>query len=158
MVAATMPPLLQLIVGWLLVAPLAAGAAALVMRREGALRAAQWLRALMVFGLAAGTTTHVLALVRFGLVPSPSQPLAFNCFWTALALVDPAIALALVFWPRAGIAAAIVLMIADVAINVIASGGFGDWPVWFQSAYGLFVVIAAPCCWKRSSLPAQPSH
>jgi hypothetical protein len=135
----------------LLFPPLAALAAAAIMRRrEGAFRSEHWLRAIMVFGLAAGTTTHVIALLRFGWVPNPSQPTAYNSFWTALTLVDPAIAAAIVFVPRAGIAAAIALMIADVAINVDA--GFFDWQLWFQCEFVVFVLAAAPHCWKRAAL------
>jgi hypothetical protein len=136
----------------LIVPPLAALVAATAMRRrEGAFRREHLLRAIMVFGLAAGTTTHALTFLRSGLVPVPSLPMAYNWFWSALTVVDPAIAVGIIFAPRAGIAAAIALMISDVAVNVTASGGFAEWAIWFQSAFGLFVLASAPYCWQRTA-------
>jgi hypothetical protein len=141
-----------LIVCWMLFPPIAALAAATAMRRrEGAFRTEHRLRTVMVFCLAVGTTTHAVALLRSGLVPIPSAPMAFNCFWTALTVVDPAIAVLIVLAPRAGIAATLALMVADVAINVTASGGFADWAIWSQSAFGVFVLAATPYCWARSA-------
>jgi hypothetical protein len=105
------------------------------------------LRSIIVFGLAAGTTTHVLMLLR--LMPMPSAPAGYYWFWTALTFIDPLIAAAIVFAPRVGLAAAIVLMLSDVGVNVTASGGFDDWAIWLQSAFALFVLAATPYCWNR---------
>jgi hypothetical protein len=135
-----------------IIPPLALLAAlAVLRRREGDLGAQHWLRALMASCLAVGTTTHVLVVLRSGLVSAPMQPLAYNYFWSALALVDPAIAIALLFAPRVGLAAAIALMITDVAVNISASGTVDDWPIWFQAGFGLFVVAATPYVWRRTS-------
>jgi hypothetical protein len=149
--------MLTLIIAWLAVAPLAAVAAARVIRRrEGGLDRARRLRALMVSGLAVGTTSHAVAFLRAGLMPAPALPLFYNRFWTALTLIDPLIAVAIVLWPRPGIVATIALMIADVTINVTASGGFADWAIWGQTAYGVFVMAATPYCWKRTApLPGR---
>ena len=64
---------------------------------------------------------------------------------------DPLIAAAIVFVPRPGLVAAIALMIVDVGVNVSANGGFYGWAIWLQSAFGLFVLAAAPYCWNRSA-------
>jgi hypothetical protein len=129
--------------------PIAALAGAVAMsRREGGFRREHLLRSIMVFGLVAGTTTHVLMLLR--LMPVPSAPAVYYWFWTTLTFVDPLIAAAIVFAPRVGLVAAAALMIADVAVNVTASGGFGDWAIRFQSAFGVFVLAASPYCWNRS--------
>jgi hypothetical protein len=130
--------------------PIVALAAATVMaRREGGFRREHLLRALMVFGLAVGTTTHVLMLLHSSWAASTST--AHDSFWTALAVVDPVIAIAIVFAPRAGLVAAIALMICDVAVNATVSGGFADWAIWLQSAFGLFVLAATPSCWTRAA-------
>jgi hypothetical protein len=134
--------------------PIAALAAATVMaRREGGFRREQLLRTIMVFGLAAGTTTHVLMRLVSDWASSTST--AHDSFWTALTVVDPAIAVAIVFAPRTGMAAAIALMICDVAVNVTVTGGFAGWPLWFQSAFGLFVLAATPYCWTRAGQRAS---
>ena len=136
--------------------PMAAVAAAMAMSsREGGFRREHLLRSIMVFGLVAGTTTHVLMLLR--LMPVPSAPAGYYWFWTALTVVDPLIAAAIVFAPRVGLVAAVALMIADVAVNVTASGGFGDWAIWLQSAFGLFVVAATPYCWNQAALASRRS-
>lgn len=142
---------MTLVLAWIVVSPVAACVAFAVMRRrEPAASAAHWLRSAIVFGLAAGTMTHAIMLLQFGLAPAPSLPRWINWFWTALTIVDPAIAVLVVVAPRAGIATAIALMIVDVAVNVHANGGFDDWAIWLQSAFGLFVIVAAPYCWRRA--------
>jgi hypothetical protein len=127
----------------------AAGAAGIAMSsRERGFRREHLLRSIMVLGLVAGTTTHVLMLLR--LMPVPSARAGYYWFWNTLTFVDPLIAAAIVFAPRVGLAAAIVLMISDVGVNVSASGGFDDWAIWLQSAFGLFVLAATPFCWSRT--------
>jgi hypothetical protein len=79
----------------------------------------------MVFGLAPGTTTHAVMLLQFGLVPSPTQPLWINGFWTALTVVDPAIAAT-----RRGDS-------QSTRTRTAAS-------TTVQSAFGVFVVLATP--------------
>ena len=136
--------------------PMAAVAAAMAMSlREGGFRREHLLRSIMVFGLAAGTTTHVLMLLR--LMPVPSAPAGYHWFWNTLTVVDPLIAAAIVFAPRVGVIAAVALMIADVAVNATASGGFGGWAIWFQSAFGLFVLAATPYCWSQATEASRRS-
>jgi hypothetical protein len=73
--------------------PIAALAGATAMsRREGGFRREHLLRSVIVFGLAAGTTTHVLMVLR--LMPVASAPTAYQWFWAALTFVDPLIAAA----------------------------------------------------------------
>ena len=74
--------------------------------RESGFRREQLLRSIMVFGLAAGTTTHFLMLLR--LMPVPSAPAGYHWFWTALTVVDPLIAASIIFAPRVGLVATVV--------------------------------------------------
>ena len=113
-------------------------------------------RALLCGGFAVGTVTHLENVLRHGLVPAPDQPLGFNLFWSALAIVDPLVVLLLVFRPRAGLVAAAIIMAADLSINVAAMYGTGPslaalWPLAFQTVFALFLVVAAPRCWRAST-------
>jgi hypothetical protein len=123
-------------------------AGSMMSSRERGFRREHLLRSIMVLGLIAGTTTHLLVLLR--LIPGPAAPAGYQWFWTALTFVDPLVAAAIVFAPRVGLAAAIALMISDVGVNMTFSGGFNTWAVWLQSAFGLFVVAATPYCWNRT--------
>lgn len=139
----------------MIVPPTAAVAAAMAMSaRESGFRRDHLLRSIIVFGLAAGTTTHVLMLLR--LMPVPAAPSGYYWFWNTLTLVDATIAAGIVFAPRAGLIAAVALMIADVAVNATAAGGFVGWAIWFQAAFGLFVIAVAPYCWSRAAREPRP--
>jgi hypothetical protein len=98
---------------------------------------------------------HVVQLFERGLVVYSDQPLAFNVFWTSLAVADPLGALLLNVRPRAGILLTLAIMIADVSINLAAFGHFGlfapaNWRLWCQIGFALFALTAAPRIWART--------
>jgi hypothetical protein len=101
----------------------------------------------LVVGLLVGTATHVENLVRAGVVPRPDLPLACNLFWSALALVDPLVALALLLRPRVGIRLLLALMAADLIVNLAFLGVTGA--VVTQMAYALLAVAAFPIVGRR---------
>jgi len=122
--------------------------------REGA----PIVRAILAAGLAAGGSMHVVQLIERGPVVFSDQPLAFNVFWTSLAVADPLGALLLNVRPRAGILVTLAIMIADVSINLPAFAHLGlfspaNWRVWTQIGFALFAMIAAPRIWATARRP-----
>jgi hypothetical protein len=107
--------------------------------KRGAPRA---LIALLVVGLLVGTATHVENIVRAGIIPRPDLPLVCNLFWSALVLVDPLVALALLFRPRIGILLLLGLMAVDLTVNLVFLGVTGA--VVTQMAYAILSLAALP--------------
>jgi len=105
-------------------------------------------------------------LRKRGPVALPNQPLAVNVFWTSLAVFDPLGALLLNVRPRAGIVLTIVIMTADVSVNVIAFRHFGllsllNFGLWLQAAFCLFALLCAPHVWREEGHHGQgtsPAH
>jgi len=115
-------------------------------------------RAILAAGLAAGGVMHVVQLIERGLLVSSDQPLAFNLFWTSLAVFDPLGALLLNVRPRAGIVLTLAIMVADVAINLSAFAHLGlfspaSWRLWSQVIFALFAIVAAPRVWAAAEGP-----
>ena len=98
----------------------------------------------LVAGLLVGTATHIENIARAGLYPRPELPLACNLFWSALVVVDPLVALVLVFRPRTGVVLVVGLMAVDLTVNLaIAHLGFTA-PVVAQMVYALLALVAVP--------------
>jgi hypothetical protein len=111
-------------------------------------RRARVLLILIIAGLLIGTATHVENIARAGLFPRPELPLFCNLFWTALVVVDPLVALALLWRPRIGLVLVLVLMSLDLTINLTFLG-IGP-PVVAQMAYTLLALAAVPVVpWHR---------
>jgi hypothetical protein len=68
----------------------------------------------------AACVLHVRDILRHGWLPYHSAPLALNCYWTALLILDFAAAVLLVIRPRRGLIMALVIMISDLAVNLFA--------------------------------------
>jgi membrane protein HdeD len=121
---------------------------------------ASLVRAILAAGLAAGGSMHVVMLIERGPIAASGQPLAFNVFWTSLAVADPLGALLLNVRPRAGILVTLTIMIADVSINLPASTHLGlfspaSWRLWVQTGYALFAMVAAPRIWAATAPPVR---
>jgi hypothetical protein len=73
--------------------------------------------------LAAGGSTHVVDIIRGGLLPYNFVPFPINLFWTSLAVLD--FSAVLLLWKRRnfGVLLMIAIMCADVSINSYASYG-----------------------------------
>jgi hypothetical protein len=120
-------------------------------------RGARVVRAVLAAGLAAGACQHVVMLIERGPVSLPDQPVAFNAFWTSLAVLDPLAALLLNYRPRAGILLTLAIMIADVSVNVRAFARFGllspaNVGLWMQAVFGLFALVMARRIWAAGSV------
>src|SRR5437588_5649604 len=72
---------------------------------------------------------HAHDLWQGGWLPYQFVPLAVNGFWTALVFVDPLTAALLLWRPRAGVVLALLVMLADVAVNSYVKYGLDryDW-------------------------------
>lgn len=111
--------------------------------------AARALVTLLVVGLLIGTATHIENIARAGLIPRPDLPLVCNLFWSALVLVDPLVALALLLRPRIGILLLLGLMAVDLTVNLVFLGVNGATVT--QMAYTLLALVALPVLGRRSS-------
>jgi len=120
---------------------LAVLASAVVFRARGpASRAARVVLLLLIAGLVVGTASHVENLARAGLVPRPDLPLACNVFWSALVIVDPAAALALLLRPRAGVVLVAGIMAVDLTVNLAVLGLTPA--IAAQMAYGVLALVS----------------
>ena len=99
---------------------------------------------MLVVGLLVGTATHVENIARAGLVPRPELPLACNLFWSALVIVDPLIALALLLRPRVGVVLVVGLMALDLTVNLGVARFGVTGPVAAQMAFALLALVAVP--------------
>lgn len=105
---------------------------------------------MLVVGLIVGTASHVENIVRAGLIPRPELPLACNLFWSALVLVDPLVALALLFRPRLGILLVLGLMAVDLTVNLAFLGVTGA--VVAQIGYTILALAALPVLRRRATV------
>lgn len=131
------------------------------------LRRARWpLRSraillILVAGLLVGTVSHSADFLRAGWLPYPEQPMAFNAFWTALLFLDPLGAILLVRKTRAGLVMVVLIMAADISVNLMAFGGQGifsppNTALLFQLGFGAMAFVAAPALWHRAGLASPP--
>jgi uncharacterized membrane protein len=114
--------------------------------------------------MAAGGLTHWADIVRGGLFPYHWMPLAYNVFWTSLAVLDFAAVLLLWTHRKAGALLILVIMVADVAANSYAVYGlkmqFQSFaPLQAQSIFLGFVVGSFALLWRRQrSVAAAASN
>jgi hypothetical protein len=101
----------------------------------------------LLAGLLVGTATHVADIARAGLIPRPELPLARNLFWSALVVVDPLVALVLLFRPRTGVLLVVGLMAVDLTVNITTFGMRA--PVVAQMAYAALALVAVPIVRSR---------
>ena len=102
--------------------------------------------ALWAVGFIVGTTTHTIDLVTGGLNVYAGFPEPVRWFWISLTVIDPLVVLLILFRSRAAAPAAVLVMLADLAVNwtVFSTvGGLSLFGVLTQSAFGLFVFCTA---------------
>jgi len=120
---------------------LAVLASAVVFRARGPeSSAARLVLLLLIAGLVVGTASHVENLARSGLVARPELPLGCNVFWSALVIIDPVAALALLLKPRAGVVLVAGIMAVDLAVNLAVLGITP--PIAAQMAYGVLALVS----------------
>ena len=69
-------------------------------------------------------------------------------FWTSLTVLDPTAALLLLLRPRIGLVVAVVVMVVDVAHNLVVVGP-DDFRVIDQMVFLTAVVASVPFLWRR---------
>jgi len=131
-------------------------ASRIIARRQSVSNFTRISRALIAGGFVIGAVTHLENWLRAGLVPAPDQPFAFNLFWSSLLFVDPLIALSIILWFRPGIVLAIIIMIADLTINmmVLLQNRFSistGWPFYSQCIFFVFINVVMRRCWNESA-------
>ena len=109
----------------------------------------------LILGFAWGTFTHALDFVTYGWMPYRLAGPAMNAFWNALVFLDAAVlALLLSPWRRVTLAAAALLMVADVGVNGFAAFvlGLPGFPVAVavQAAFLGFIIGALPFLWPTA--------
>ena len=108
-----------------------------------------------MLGFLAGTVSHIIDIWHGGFMPYNSSPLLLNVYWTSLTFFDPLAIFLLFYFPYAGMALAVFIMISDIAVNLYVTYVFnhGDifssWILVSQILFGLFVFITVPVAWKR---------
>ena len=80
-----------------------------------------WLvRVVFAVCLALASIVHINDLWQHGWLPYRFAPLPLNVYWTALVFLDALAALLLVVRPREGLALTLLVIVSDVALNLLA--------------------------------------
>ena len=120
---------------------------------------------LIIVCFAAGAVRHGTDFLFNGPRPYAGAPLSVELFWSALLPLDlTVVALLLRDWRRVGLALALGVMVADVAVNSAVSWTFDvpqlGWALQLQSLFLGFLLGALPLLWPRAalseSMAAQP--
>jgi hypothetical protein len=117
----------------------------------------RWLLSVQAICFVAAGLNHANDIWQGGWLPYGLAPLPINAFWTALAGIDLLAAVLLLWHPRAGVFIALLIMVADVAVNSYAKYGlgFGGWytdlSVQLQSLFLGFVAGLSPLVWWSDS-------
>jgi hypothetical protein len=77
-------------------------------------------RVLLALCLAAASIVHINDLWQHGWLPYRFAPLPLNVYWTALASLDALAALLLLARLRAGLALTLLIIVSDLALNLLA--------------------------------------
>ena len=122
----------------------------------------RFIRAIYAVCLLGATFNHARVLVQHGLFwDYGGVPIGSAVFWTSLTLMDPLAASALFVRANIGVAAAGLIIVADVVHNLWITAHYAlphrflvtvttDPFVISQIAFLLFVAITAPVAWSRT--------
>lgn len=108
--------------------------------------------AVWAVGFIVGTTTHTIDLVAGGFNVYAGFPEPVRWFWISLTLIDPLVLILLFLRSRAAAPVAVLVMIADLAVNwtvFFTVGGLSLFGVLAQSAFGAFVFLTAAHVWRK---------
>jgi hypothetical protein len=121
--------------------------------------------ALYVLAFAVGTTSHVVDILRSGVVPHNRYHWSLNLFWTSLTFFDALAIVLLLRRAKAGIFLAAVIMFLDVAVNLaagiheyLATGRFLMWGLYTQIPFALFILATASSLWSAFAADAPPKQ
>jgi membrane protein HdeD len=106
---------------------------------------------------------HFRAILLHGWLPYRFAPQPINAFWTALAFLDLLAACLLLWRPRVGLAAGLLIRAADVTVNFYATRllGSGGWLLdamrQSQSLFLGFLLGSLPFTWSHSTFAHDKS-
>lgn len=107
--------------------------------------------AVWVVGFIVGTITHTIDLVAGGINVYAGFPEPVKWFWVSLTVLDPLVVMLLALRSRAAAPVAVLVMIADLAVNwtvFFTVGGLSLFGVLSQSIFGVFVFVTAAHVWR----------
>ena len=113
-----------------------------------------------ILALLTATYNHISDIRVGGLFPYTNRwgtPEILNWYWTSLTVFDPLAVILLIFNTRAGYAAALVILLTDVPINLYANAYFWHIPfhnnyfLLMQIAFLIFLLVTFRRVWKLSS-------
>lgn len=101
-------------------------------------------------GFLVGTITHTIDLMAGGLNAYAGFPEPVRWFWVSLTLIDPLVLVLLFLRSRAVMPVAVLVMVADLAVNwsvFFTVGGLTVFGVVMQSLFGMFVFLTSTHVW-----------
>lgn len=111
-----------------------------------------------VIAFAVATICHLFDIARGGWLPYAKYAPGLNVFWTSLTFLDPLAIVLLLKRRRAGLCLALLIITADVAVNLTVglreffqSGRFTFWGLSTQVPVGVFMWWTAPKLWAAES-------
>jgi hypothetical protein len=115
-----------------------------------------------VCAFAVGTACHLLDIARGGWLPYRKYSPGLNVFWTSLTFLDPLAILLLMYRVRAGLCLALLIITADVLVNLtvgvgefLQAGRFTFWGLYTQIPVGVFMWATAPMVWATDTRSAS---
>ncbi|TCK46211.1 hypothetical protein EDF60_1463 [Leucobacter luti] len=114
-------------------------------------RRTQVIVAVWVVGFAMGTMTHIIDLAADGIGVYAGFPELARVFWISLTVLDPLVLVLLFARLRAAAPLAVLVMVADLAVNwsvFFAVGGLSVFGVFTQSLFGAFAFCTAVHVWR----------
>ncbi len=111
--------------------------------------------------LAIGGTIHLVDILKSGWLPYNYVPLWMNGYWTSLLFFDYAAVLLLIRHRNAGLIAALIIMLSNVAINTHAHnllGGDIYWGYIAQTLFLGFIFGSIAWLWERPVPNRDPSE
>lgn len=109
------------------------------------------LLAVWIVGFLIGTISHILDLAAGGLQTYAEFPAALRLFWVSLAILDPVVVVLLALRRRTGIVLALVVILADIAVNwtvLLTIGGNPLFGVVNQTLFAVTLIGTAPFLWR----------
>lgn len=105
-----------------------------------------------IVGFLIGTATHVFDLLAGGIDTYAEFPTAVRLFWVCLTILDPVTVVLLALRRSAGIVLALIVILADVAVNWTVFVIFGNFPLFAvvnQTLFAVLLLTTAPMLWGR---------
>jgi hypothetical protein len=124
------------------------------MERTTLVRLALAIRIVYMFCLTVATYNHALIVIHHGWEWNyGGMPIGTAVFWTSLTLLDPLVAILLIWKPRPAVIMLVILIVSDVAHNtwVILKYSGEGWMVADQWIFLAFVLTTIVFVWRAAS-------